>query len=184
MLVLRLNKAGMPQEWVLPEEAARLYCQDKVLFELGATACTLHGGWNNAGIRSELTLSSIIACDGKVTDVSGKIALCNRYLFRRDDHLCLYCGQRFSPGQLTRDHIIPRSRGGQDKWTNVATACGRCNHAKGARTPEEADMPLLAVPFRPNLYERFYLMNRRILADQMAFLSSHFSRQRNWQDGV
>ena len=98
MLVLRLNKAGMPQEWVLPEEAARLYCQDKVLFELGATACTLHGGWNNAGIRSELTLSSIIACDGKVTDVSGKIALCNRYLFRRDDHLCLYCGQRFSPG--------------------------------------------------------------------------------------
>ena len=140
MLVLRLNKAGMPQEWVLPEEAARLYCQDKVLFELGATACTLHGGWNNAGIRSELTLSSIIACDGNVTDVSGKIALCNRYLFRRDDHLCLYCGQRFSPGQLTRDHIIPRSRGGQDKWTNVATACGRCNHAKGARTPEEANM--------------------------------------------
>ena len=83
-------------------------------------------------------------------------------------------------GQLTRDHIIPRSRGGNNEWTNVATACSRCNHQKGARTPEEANMPLLAVPFRPNLYERFYLMNRRILADQMDFLSHHFSDQRNW----
>lgn len=180
MLVLRLNKAGMPQEWVHPEEAARLYCQDKVLFELGETACTLHGGWNSAGLQSTLSLSSIIACDGKVTDVNGKVALNNRYLFRRDNHLCLYCGKQFSPSQLTRDHIIPRSRGGEDKWTNVATACQRCNHAKAAMTPEEAAMPLLAVPFRPNLYERFYLMNRRILADQMAFLSNHFTHQREW----
>ncbi len=180
MLVLRLNKAGMPQEWVQPEEAARLYCQNKVLFELGETACTLHGGWNNAGLQSTLSLSSIIACGGKVTDVNGKVALNNRYLFRRDNHLCLYCGQHFSPSQLTRDHIIPRSRGGEDKWTNVATACQRCNHAKGALTPEEANMPLLAVPFRPNLYERFYLMNRRILADQMAFLSNYFTHQRVW----
>jgi len=92
----------------------------------------------------------------------------------------MYCGQTFTPKQLTRDHIIPRSRGGKDVWTNVATACQRCNHAKGAKTPEEANMPLLAVPFRPNVYERFYLMNRRILADQMAFLEGHFSHQRNW----
>lgn len=180
MLVLRLNKAGMPQEWILPEEAAKLYCQQKVLFELGEESFTMRGGWNHQGLQSRLTLSSIIACEGKIADLSGKVALNNRYLFRRDNHLCLYCGQTFTPSQLTRDHIIPRSRGGQDKWTNVATACARCNHAKGARTPEEANMPLLAVPFRPNIYERFYLMNRRILADQMAFLSSHFSQQRHW----
>ncbi|MEG3768359.1 HNH endonuclease [Alteromonas sp. 14N.309.X.WAT.G.H12] len=180
MLVLRLNKAGMPQEWILPEEAAKLYCQEKVLFELGEKSFTLRGGWNHRGIQSRLTLSSIIACEGKIADLSGKVALNNRYLFRRDNHLCLYCGQTFSPSLLTRDHIIPRSRGGQDRWTNVATACARCNHAKGACTPEEANMPLLAVPFRPNIYERFYLMNRRILADQMAFLSSHFSQQRHW----
>lgn len=180
MLVLRLNKAGMPQEWVQPEEAARLYCQNKVLFELGDSAHTLHGGWNSSGLQSTLTLSSIIACEGRVTDLTGKVALINRYLFRRDNHLCLYCGHTFSASKLTRDHIIPRSRGGEDKWTNVASACQRCNHAKGARTPEEAAMPLLAVPFRPNVYERFYLMNRRILADQMAFLSNHFSHQREW----
>lgn len=180
MLILRLNKAGMPQEWIHPETAARLYCQDKVLFELGTDSCVLHGGWNVLGVQSELRLASIIACDGKITDTSGKIALCNRYLFRRDNYLCLYCGQQFSPAQLTRDHIIPRSRGGKDDWTNVATACARCNHAKGAKTPEEAGMALLAVPFRPNLYERFYLMNRRILADQMSFLSNHFTAKRDW----
>lgn len=181
MLVLRLNKAGMPQEWLHPEDAAKLYCQDKVLYELGASACTLHGGWNSEGKQSQLTLSSIIGCDGKIADLSGKVALNNRYLFRRDNHICLYCGQTFSPAQLTRDHIIPRSRGGEDRWTNVVTACARCNHAKGARTPDEANMPLLAVPFRPNVYERLYLMNRRILADQMDFLSSHFSHQREWE---
>ena len=181
MLILRLNKAGMPQDWIHPEQAARLYCQDKVLFELGHDSRLLRGGHNRLGIQSTLRLASIIACDGKVTDLSGKVALTNRYLFRRDNDICLYCGQRFSPRVLTRDHIIPRSRGGKNIWTNVATACRRCNHAKAARSPEEAGMPLLAVPFRPNVYERFYLMNRRILADQMSFLASHFSHQRDWQ---
>ncbi|RDV26104.1 HNH endonuclease [Alteromonas aestuariivivens] len=180
MLVLRLNKAGMPQEWIDREQAARLYSQNKVLFELGEDHYTMYGGWNRLGQQSTLNLASIIACDGKITDVSGKITLTNTYLFRRDNCLCLYCGNTFTPSVLTRDHILPRSRGGKDCWTNVATACQRCNHAKGARTPEEANMPLLAVPFSPNLYERFYLMNRRILADQMNFLSSHFTRRRHW----
>lgn len=180
MFVLRLNKAGMPQEWLDIHQAAKLYAQDKVLFELGDKSQTLKGGWNYLGEQSQLRVASIVACDGKVVEPIGKVALCNRFLFRRDNNICLYCGNRFSNNQLTRDHIIPRSRGGKDVWTNVATACSRCNHAKGARTPEEAGMPLLAVPFRPNLYERFYLMNRRILADQMAFLSSHFSARRDW----
>lgn len=170
----------MPQDWIDLEHAARLYTQDKILFELGEDHYTLHGGWNRTGQQSTLKLASIIACDGKITDTSGKIALTNRYLFRRDNYLCMYCGHHFSPTVLTRDHIVPRSRGGKDCWTNVATACPRCNHAKGARTPEEANMPLLAVPFRPNVYERFYLMNRRILADQMNFLSSHFTQRREW----
>jgi len=181
MLILRLNKAGMPQGWLTKEEAARFYCQDKILFELGENAYTMRGGKNRMGQVSQLRLSSIVACDGRVVQDQGTISLTNRYLFRRDNHTCLYCGARFPVVQLTRDHIIPRSRGGKDTWTNVATACSRCNHAKGARTPEEAGMPLLAVPFKPNLYERFYLMNRRILADQMAFLSSHFTLQRDWQ---
>lgn len=184
MFVLRLNKSGMPQAWITPEEAAKHYAQDRVLYELGQSKKVMLGGWNRFRQQSRLELSSIIACEGKVITSDGRISLNNRYLFRRDDHTCLYCGNRFKPSELTRDHIIPRSRGGRDIWTNAATACSRCNCHKGARTPEEAGMALIAVPFTPNIYERFYLMNRRILSDQMAFLGSHFSRNRDWMNAA
>lgn len=180
MLVLRLNKSGMPQAWISLEEAAKYYTQNRVLFELGDAKRILHGGWNKCGQQSLLTLSSIIGCEGKVVYPSGKIHLNNRFLFRRDNYLCLYCGKKFRVPQLTRDHIIPRSKGGRNIWTNCATACTRCNCFKADRTPEEAGLSLIAVPFTPNLYERFYLMNRRILADQMAFLGNHFSKNRAW----
>ena len=181
MLILRLNKAGMPQGWLTKEHAAKYYAQDKVLFELGENAYTLYGGWNHLGEQSRISLSSIIACDGKITNDRGTLSLCNRYLFRRDDFTCLYCGNQFPISQLTRDHIVPRCQGGKDSWTNVATACTRCNHLKGSKSLEQAGLTLLAVPFKPNIYERFYLMNRKILADQMAFLSGHFTLNRNWQ---
>lgn len=180
MLVLRLNKSGMPQAWISEEEAAKYYAQDRVLFELGDAKRILHGGWNKFGRQSLLTLSSIIGCEGKVVYPSGKIHLNNRFLFRRDNNLCLYCGQKFRTPQLTRDHIIPRCKGGKNVWTNCASACARCNCFKADRTPEEAGMTLIAVPFTPNIYERFYLMNRKILADQMAFLGNHFSNNRAW----
>ena len=181
MLVLRLNKSGLPQAWITVEEAARYYTQNRVLFELGNNKRVLRGGWNNQGLQSRLTLSSIIGCEGKVISPLGKVPLNNRFLFRRDNYLCMYCGQKFRITELTRDHIIPRSKGGRDIWTNCASACNRCNCFKADRTPEEAGLALIAVPFTPNIHERFYLMNRRILADQMAFLGNHFSKNRAWE---
>ena len=59
----------------------------------------------------------------------------------------------------------------------MITACKRCNHRKGSRSPEEAEMPLLAVPFTPTHAEYVYLQGRRILADQMEFLKAHFPRR-------
>ena len=88
----------------------------------------------------------------------------------------LYCGLRFPVGELTRDHIRPLSQGGTDLWTNVVTACRRCNNHKGGRTPEEARMQLLAVPFTPTYAEYIYLKGRRVLADQMEFLLAHIPR--------
>lgn len=72
--------------------------------------------------------------------------------------------------------MIPISRGGHDIWTNVVTSCRRCNNRKADRTPEQASMELLAVPFVPNQYEFLYLSNHAVLADQMEFLSARFSR--------
>lgn len=76
------------------------------------------------------------------------ITLSRHNLMRRDNFECQYCG---STRNLTLDHMLPRSRGGDSGWTNLLTACARCNHKKGDRTPEEAGMPLRQKPRRPTL---------------------------------
>ena len=65
---------------------------------------------------------------------------------------------------------MPRSKGGVHEWTNVVSTCEACNRYKDDRTPEQAGMSLLALPYEPNLAEWLILANRRILADQQAFL--------------
>ncbi|MFT4562310.1 MAG: 5-methylcytosine-specific restriction endonuclease McrA, partial [Gammaproteobacteria bacterium] len=90
---------------------------------------------------------------------------------------CMYCGSRSGERQLTRDHVIPLSKGGRDMWSNVVSACRSCNTRKGCRTPERAFMPLLAVPYVPNWAEFLALSNRKILSDQMDFLRTQFNRK-------
>jgi hypothetical protein len=88
----------------------------------------------------------------------------------------MYCGNRFPSQQLSRDHVRPFCKGGKDTWNNVVAACRRCNNAKASRTPEQAGMQLLAVPFTPTYAEYIYLKGRRVLADQMEYLLAHFPR--------
>ena len=84
--------------------------------------------------------------------------------------MCLYCGEELPPRLLTRDHVVPVSAGGRDEWNNVVTACRACNQRKANLSLERIGMRLLAVPYAPNRAEGLILENRRILADQMAFL--------------
>ena len=86
----------------------------------------------------------------------------------------------FDEFHLTIEHIIPVSRGGKHAWMNVVTACRGCNHRKGNRTPEEARMPLLYVPYAVCRNEGFIISNRNILADQMEFLASTLPRYSRW----
>jgi hypothetical protein len=176
MLILRLDKAGQPKSWCSREDAATLYAKNQVIWELGDTKEKMMGGYNSTGLQSSLSLSPIIACEGKIKGEIGAISLTNPLLFRRDRNMCMYCGNNFSPNVLTRDHVIPRAQNGPDRWNNVVASCTRCNSFKGARTPEQAGMKLLAVPFKPNLYEHFYLRNKKILCDQIDFLKTKFSK--------
>jgi 5-methylcytosine-specific restriction endonuclease McrA len=64
-------------------------------------------------------------------------------IYMRDKFRCQYCGEKGNAAELTLDHILPRSRGGDNSPVNVVTACIRCNNRKSNRTPEEARMPLL-----------------------------------------
>ncbi|MEM9254278.1 MAG: HNH endonuclease [Pseudomonadota bacterium] len=179
-MILRLDLAGQPRGWISVQEAITAYAKGDVVYGIGDTLPPVYGGIQRlSGLRSRIDLQPIIAIHGRI--VQGFTPpLCNRTLFKRDDNRCLYCGQQFPRSELTRDHVLPTSRGGTDRWENVVAACRRCNFQKDNRTPEEAGMPLLAVPFRPNSWEWHFLAKDRILADQMEYLSQRFRADRNW----
>ena len=71
----------------------------------------------------------------------------------RDDNTCQYCDKRFAYVDLTIDHVIPKSRGGSNDWTNLVACCKRCNQKKGPRTPVEANMKLNREPYQPHYTE-------------------------------
>lgn len=183
--VLRTDASGMPLDWVSYQEAVKYYYMERVLYSCGKPLYKIHGGINaQTGRQSVIEVNSIIAT---VSDSDHQYSphhqystytppLNNHTLFARDARVCLYCGERFRDSDLSRDHITPISQGGADVWTNVATSCKRCNNFKAGRTPEEANMKLLAVPFKPSHAEYIYLKGRRVLSDQMEFLKAHFPR--------
>ena len=178
--ILKLDVSGQPRGWLTLNEAITAYARGGVLYGIGESLAPVFCGIQRlTGIRSEIVLQPIIALEGRVLNHFTP-QLCNRTLFRRDDHRCLYCGSQFRRSELTRDHVIPISRGVGNKWENVVAACKRCNWLKDCQTPEEASMPLLAVPFKPNTYEWHYLAKERVLADQMAYLSQQFRAKRDW----
>ena len=76
-----------------------------------------------------------------------QVMLSRQNVIRRDHNTCQYCG---ATSNLTIDHVLPKSRGGGDSWTNLVAACVSCNNRKGDRTPDEADMELAREPFRPS----------------------------------
>ena len=179
---LRIDSTGLPLEWIDFREAAKLYSVGDVIYTLGDHLYTIKGGVNaKSGLRSEININSIVATRGRSKHFQQKLAkftppLSNQTLFKRDDHLCLYCGSQYSKRELTRDHVTPISRGGQDIWQNVVSACKRCNNLKGGKTPEESSMGLLAIPFAPSYAEYILLQGRNILADQMKFLLNHIPK--------
>jgi len=180
--VLRTDVAGMPLEWIDYRDAVRLYHTEQVAYACGSLLYRIHGGINaRTGNRSIVEVNSIIATVGHTPGGAERRnryepPLNNKTLFKRDANLCMYCGVRFLSREMTRDHIRPLSQGGTDDWRNVVTACRRCNNHKGGRTPEQAHMQLIAIPFTPNYAEYIYLKGRRVLADQMEFLMAHIPR--------
>lgn len=106
----------------------------------------------------EFTLPAVIALKQYLRYRPLRVRYSKRNVFLRDGHQCLYCGAQIPKSALTLDHVFPRSRGGRSTWENSATACESCNHRKGDKTPEEARMPLLAKPSRPDASVRGFLL--------------------------
>ena len=178
--ILRLNLAGQPVEWVSWQDAVCLYARDIVVWTIGDPVMRVRGGHSRLdSCISTVDIHSIIACDGRVVSRERSVPpLTNQALFGRDRNTCLYCGKGFADANLTRDHVLPVSKGGLDVWDNVVAACRRCNHFKGNRLLHDCGLELLALPYVPNFAEYLALINSgRILGDQMDFLRRSFSSE-------
>jgi 5-methylcytosine-specific restriction endonuclease McrA len=116
---------------------------------------------NGRGYVHSVTVSypipSVIRLEKMIQRPRPIVQLTRVEVFRRDNYTCQYCGSRSN--ELTIDHVVPRRANGPHIWTNVVTACMKCNHLKGARTPEQANMVLLCRPEPPPRTIQYYFQN-------------------------
>jgi 5-methylcytosine-specific restriction endonuclease McrA len=91
--------------------------------------------------------------------------LTRKNLFLRDNNTCQYCarhaGELKNSEFLTRDHVIPESRGGKSTWTNLVTACSTCNSKKSNHNLSDVDMTLLRKPVAPSSFDLWIKLNER-----------------------
>ena len=118
-------------------------------FESWADLKVLEGEPFVQSVSCRIRLPEVIflrACDHYTRP---RVVFTRRNLFRRDRSLCQYCGKRFPTEELSIDHVIPRSKGGQSTWTNCVLACLPCNSRKGNRSLKAAGMTLIRQPVVP-----------------------------------
>lgn len=96
-----------------------------------------------------------------------KVNFSRKNLFIRDNYTCQYCGIEYDINNLTYDHIIPKSmwtcNTSPTCWTNIVTACVKCNNKKGNKTPQQAHMPLLSEPSIPGKSVKYLPVTHQIL---------------------
>jgi len=114
----------------------------------GKAEMLLNGRGMIRTVRVSVPRPSVIRLGYMIKRPRPRIRLCKREIFRRDEHMCQYCGAHSS--HLTIDHVAPRHRGGDHSWANLVTACSACNLRKGGRTLREARMILMRVPREPS----------------------------------
>ncbi len=104
----------------------------------------------------------------------------NTFLFARDEYTCQYCGRtafELKPREaLTRDHLIPLSRGGTNEWTNVVTACSPCNTRKSNRLPSEIGMHPMHTPVEPHFVHLSWAV-RRLTPTQARYIRMFYGAE-------
>jgi len=113
----------------------------------GKASLVLNGRGEIRTVSQTYPRPSIIRLEAMVRRPRPRVKLTKREIMRRDNYTCQYCGQ--TAPNLTIDHVIPRHLGGEHTWENLVTACPACNHHKGGRTLEQAQMRLRHVPKEP-----------------------------------
>ena len=175
-MILTLDSSGFPQRWSTWEEGVCYQVKDLIAWSIGHETVYRGGKSRLTGEQSTVAVPSIVAIRNLAKHTNRNAVLTNRNLFGRDRYICAYCGEEFHESKLTRDHIIPVSKGGKNTWMNVVCACKHCNNKKDDKLLDECKMELLYLPYVPDRTEALILQNRNILADQMEFLMAHLPK--------
>lgn len=176
--ILTLDSAGHPHRWSTWEEGVCYKVKDLIAWSIGDAETYLGGTSRITGEQSSVSVPSIVAIRNLARIKNRTSALTNVNLFGRDRYTCAYCGVTHDAErhEMTRDHIVPTSKGGLNAWMNVVTACKSCNNLKDDKSLKDSRMELLYVPYVPDRTEALILANRRILADQMDFLVGYLPK--------
>lgn len=171
--VLVCDAAYQPHHWVRWQDAIILKYKDLICNESGSLSF-YHGGESRiTGYRTKIEIGSIMFLRDILKYDSRGIPLTNQNLFARDNNKCIYCGRVYSDIKLSRDHIIPVSKGGRNVWQNVATCCKVCNHAKGDESLKKLGWEMLYKPYVPVHSERLIMQHRHASKEQKEFLKQY-----------
>lgn len=131
-----------PPHFITAQEAVHALLRDRV---------TAVDNWPDAFFRSPSTKIAVpkIVALRQYAPIHGEPKCTRRNIYLRDRYCCQYCGERFPPIELTYDHVIPRSKGGETIWSNILTACLRCNGQKGNKMPKYSGRKGTAGSLRP-----------------------------------
>lgn len=146
--VIVLNNSYQPLNVVSSRKAIKMILKDKVEV-LSNYDDTVFNTWDGA-INAPLIVRMKYFVRTS-TKMRKNIPLTRKNIWTRDGGKCQYCGKEISIGELTFDHVVPRSRDGRTTWENIVASCKHCNTVKRNRTPEEAGMHLRSVPRQPEL---------------------------------
>ncbi len=140
--VLVLNQSYEPLQFCNVKKAIILVLKEK--------ASVIHHLQNSRlkTVNREYKVPSIIRLERYIRIKNHYVKLTKDNIFKRDKYTCQYCGTTAAP--LTIDHIVPKGRGGKDTWTNLVTACQKCNNKKGNHRLSETNLTLKIKPKRPN----------------------------------
>ena len=140
--VLLLNTSYEPLRVISWRRAITLYFLNKVEI-LEVYDRVIHS------VNFAFPAPSVVRLLNFVKFYSRSIPLTRQNLVLRDQFCCQYCGKSVSGLDITIDHVVPRSKGGQSCWENLVVCCSGCNKKKANRTPAEAGMTLLKPPRKP-----------------------------------
>jgi 5-methylcytosine-specific restriction endonuclease McrA len=138
-----------------------------------ARLCPREGEACIRSVRAALRVPEVIVLVQYNRLPNSAVSFSRRNVFKRDHWTCQYCGRQPGGEELTIDHVVPRSQGGDSTWENCVLACVDCNKRKADRTPVQAGLKLRRRPVRP-MWKPLYARSSMRMASWSKFVSEAY----------